>query len=65
MNHIDIFADGSCLDNGKPYAKGGWAIVITYMDSTDVIKTDFGKLRLSKQTNNRAELEAMYQATIY
>jgi ribonuclease HI len=65
MNHIDVFADGSCLDNGKPSAKGGWSIVVTPPESTEVIVSDMGKLRRGKQTNNRAELETMYQALLW
>lgn len=65
MNHADIFADGSCLDNGKPSAKGGWSVVITPPESTEILAMNMGKLRRGKQTNNRAELEAMYQALLW
>jgi ribonuclease HI len=61
----DIFADGSCLDNGKPSAKGGWSVIVTPTNSTDILTSKFGKLRAGKQTNNRAELEAMLQALLF
>jgi ribonuclease HI len=62
LETVDIFCDGSCLDNGNPSARGGWSFVVANKESN--IKK-FGKLRVGKQTNNRAELEAMLQSLIY
>lgn len=65
MNRKDIFADGSCLDNGNPSARGGWSIVVTAPESTDVIYSSFGKIRRGQQTNNRTELEAILMALLW
>lgn len=65
MESIDIFPDGSCSNNGRPNAIGGWAFIVTLPKTTDIIAESFGKLREGKQTNNRAELEATYQALLW
>lgn len=65
MNQLDIFPDGSCADNGRPNAIGGWAFIATLPNSNEIIHESFGKLRVGKQTNNRAELEACYQALLW
>jgi ribonuclease HI len=65
MKVVDIYPDGSCADNGRPNAIGGWSFVVTLPNSTNVIAESFGKLRAGKQTNNRAELEAAYQAMLW
>ena len=55
---VKIYTDGSCLNNGQPDASAGWAVVVK-----GSIETSFaGKLPEGKQTNNRAELYALYQA---
>lgn len=64
MSNVDIFCDGSCLDNGKRNARGGWSYVIPNNDK-EIGEEVFGKLRAGKQTNNRAELEAMLRSLIY
>lgn len=60
---LDIHVDGSCLDNGRPNARGGWGCFATYENQTDIIPSTkrLGKIREGLQTNNRAELEAVYQ----
>lgn len=64
---IDVFVDGSCADNGRPTAEGGWACFATLPKTTEIITgtTQIGKLRHGKQTNNRAELEAVYQGLLW
>jgi ribonuclease HI len=63
MEYI-IGTDGSCLDNGKPTARGGWSFIVQDTEYNDV-HIDFGKIREGKQTNNRAEQEAVLQALIW
>lgn len=58
MKDVEIYTDGSCLNNGQPDAIGGWAVVI----KGEVETTLSGKLPGDKQTNNRAELYALLQA---
>lgn len=60
---INIHCDGSCLNNGSPEAKGGYGIVIE--SNQEVQEQIFGKLRKGKQTNNRAEIEALIQSLKY
>ena len=57
---MKIFIDGACKNNGEPTAIGGWAFIVT--ENNKIIHKEFGKLRKGKQTNNRAELESLYQA---
>lgn len=60
MKYVNIHCDGACLENGKPNAIGGYGVIV---EEQGVIKRSFfGKLREGVQTNNRAELEAMFQA---
>ncbi len=51
---VEIWTDGACINNGKATAKAAWAFV-----SGDFEKTGFVT---GKQTNNRAEAEAIYYA---
>lgn len=64
---IDVYVDGSCVDNGRLTAEGGWACFATLPKTTEIIAgtTQIGKLRHGKQTNNRAELEAVYQGLLW
>lgn len=62
---FDIFVDGSCKDNGKDYAIGGWAFAVVISGTEQVMHEKYGKLRSGKQTNNRAELESTYRALLY
>lgn len=61
---LDIYADGSCLNNGQEGAKGGWSYVVVDEDGV-VQDKSFGKLRPGRHTNFRAELEAIYQALVW
>jgi ribonuclease HI len=63
--HLDIYTDGSCLDNGRVSARGGWAFAVTKKDTDQVLFEDSGKLRPDKQTNNRAEAEAVLYALLW
>lgn len=56
--NVQIFVDGSCLNNGQPDASAGWAVVI----KGDIETNLTGKLPGEKQTNNRAELYGLLQA---
>ncbi len=51
---IEIWTDGACTNNGKENAKAAWAF----------LSGDFEKAGpvTGKQTNNRAEAEAIYEA---
>lgn len=65
MNYLDIYTDGSCLDNGRESARGGWSFAVTIKDTIQVSLEDSGKLRPGKHTNNRAEAEAMVYALLW
>lgn len=54
---IYVYTDGSCINNGKPYAKAGIGIFFGLNDSRNVSRTFEGK-----QTNNTAELTAILEA---
>lgn len=59
----EIYTDGSCLNHGKENAHGGWGFVVVLND--EKVYEKCGKLRPGNQTNNRAELEAVYHAIDY
>lgn len=52
-----IYTDGACTNNGKPNAKAGMGVFFDYNDSRNISKRVEGK-----QTNNTAELGAVYEA---
>jgi ribonuclease HI len=54
---MQVYCDGSCLNNGKPNARAGYGI---YFGEND-IRNKAGKLEGSLQTNNRAELMAILE----
>ena len=56
-NIINVYTDGSCFDNGTPNARAGIGIRFDHDDYQDIYK----KHKL-KQTNNSAELYAIYYA---
>jgi len=56
---VDIYIDGSCLGNGKPGAAAGWSFLVVD-DGKKTVR--YGKLPGELQTNNRAELYALYMA---
>ena len=49
-----IYTDGSCLDNGRPYSRGGWAALL--LDSEK--KQEIIKGNMKGSTNNIMELTA-------
>ena len=55
----DLFTDGSCKDNGRPFAAAGWGV---HVHNSDVLGEYFGALPGQVQTNNRAELAAIEAA---
>jgi len=63
-NNYSIYCDGACFNNGQPDAKGGWGFIIVN-EKNDILIKKSGKLRKGTQTNNRAELEALFQALLY
>ncbi|RCX07063.1 ribonuclease H family protein [Marinomonas foliarum] len=55
--NINVYADGSCLNNGKEGASGGWAFII--LNGSETIKVSG---REEGTTNNRMELMAVIRA---
>ena len=53
---MDIFIDGSCIDNGRPWAAAGWGVCV--YNSADLGEF-YGALPGRSQTSNRAELMAL------
>lgn len=62
MTQYDIYTDGSCINNGKENAIGGWSYVIT--KEKEIIEENYGRLRVGDQTSMRCEFEAIYQALL-
>jgi ribonuclease HI len=58
MLRIKVYTDGACKNNGKPTAKAGIGIYFDEDDKRNVSKPLEGMI----QTNNRAELSAIYTA---
>ena len=52
----DLFTDGSCTDNGRPFAAAGWGVCV---ENSNRLGEYFGALPGRVQTNNRAELTAV------
>ncbi|KAJ2057437.1 hypothetical protein GGI17_005646 [Coemansia sp. S146] len=61
-NHVDmvVYIDGACLGNGSPGAIGGVGVYFRPNDKRNYS----GPLPGSIQTNQRADLEAIYQALV-
>ena len=56
---MDIYVDGSCFDNGRPWAAAGWGVCVhNSVDLGEFHRT----LPVNCQTNNRAELMALVVA---
>ena len=53
---MDIFIDGSCIDNGRPWAAAVWGVCV--YNSADLGEF-YGALPGRSQTSNRAELMAL------
>lgn len=53
--NINVYTDGSCINNGKPNAMAGIGIYFGINDSRNISRRIIG----SKQTNNVAELTAI------
>lgn len=63
---IQIYTDGACSNNGKPYAKASWAYVVVIDGEKE--SSNFGHaygLVEGKQTNNTGELTAIKEALLY
>lgn len=52
-----VYTDGACIHNGKPNAKAGMGVFFGYNDPRNISKKVEGK-----QTNNTAELGAVFEA---
>lgn len=64
MRKLNVFIDGSCLNNtDRESAIGGWGYLITDSDF-NIVNEANGKIREGVQDSNRAELEALYQALL-
>ena len=51
-----FYTDGSCDDNGRPWAAAGWGVSV---HNSHTLGDYFGALPGQVQTNNRAELAAI------
>lgn len=56
-SEINVYTDGACIDNGKPYARAGYGIWFGENDPRNTSESYKGK-----QTNNIAELLAIIKA---
>jgi ribonuclease HI len=56
-SEINVYTDGACIDNGKPYARAGYGIWFGENDPRNTSESYNGK-----QTNNIAELLAIIKA---
>jgi ribonuclease HI len=58
-----MYADGACSGNGTESARAGWAFTV-YADEGEStpIYQEKGRLAGERQTNNRAELQAVLKA---
>ena len=54
---INVYTDGACVDNGKPYARAGYGVYFGEGDKRNVSESYKGP-----QTNNVAELLAIIRA---
>lgn len=63
MNTI-VFCDGSCINNGRPGARAGYAVVVMN-DETEVHAYAESVPAVEAQTNQRAELRALLYALQY
>lgn len=53
---IDLFTDGSCTDNGRPFVEVGWGV---HVHNSNKLGEYFDALSGQVQTNNRSELTAV------
>lgn len=59
---IDIYTDGSCIDNGKIYAKGGIGVFFPNNEFQNVSKSYDINRWIFPPTSQRCELVAIYEA---
>jgi len=57
IEEINVYTDGACVDNGKPYARAGYGVYFGEGDGRNVSESYKGL-----QTNNVAELLAIIKA---
>lgn len=60
QNTVYAFTDGGCKNNGKPNAKGGYAVFFSDKTECEYFKLNKVGLIVSDPTNQKAELTAMY-----
>ena len=58
---LQVFSDGSCVHNGRPGARAGVG-VYALQDGAEVHRHSAPLLKSEPQTNQRAELQALYYA---
>lgn len=61
---LQVFSDGSCVHNGRPGARAGVGVYAT-QDGVEVHRHSAPLLKSEPQTNQRAELQALYYALRY
>jgi ribonuclease HI len=62
---LRIFCDGACERNGQPGARAGYGVYAANIDGTSVVRHSAPMSASEPQTNQRAELRAMYYAIGY
>ena len=58
---LEVFSDGSCVHNGKPGARAGVGVYATH-DGKEIHRHSAPLLKSEPQTNQRAELQALFYA---
>jgi len=58
---LQVFSDGSCVHNGRPGARAGVGVYAT-QDGKEVHRHSAALAKSEPQTNQRAELQALYYA---
>jgi ribonuclease HI len=61
---LQVFSDGSCIHNGRPGARAGVGVYVKE-DEKEVHRYSAPLLKSEPQTNQRAELQALFYALKY
>ena len=61
MGLLQVFSDGSCIHNGRPGARAGIGVYAT-VDGREVHRHSSPLPKSESQTNQRAELQALFYA---
>jgi ribonuclease HI len=62
---VRLFCDGSCERNGQPGARAGYGVYAASLEGTSIMRHSAPLSASEPQTNQRAELRAMYYAIGY